>query len=527
MADERVLQANISRREFAQNVADSGLFDSGDLLPESGDFAAEDGAGAARELVAAGKLTPYQADAVMGRRFGELRMGNYEILDRLGAGGMGTVFKARHRRMKRVVALKVLSREVSASSQFASRFQREIETIARLTHPNIVMAFDADEGAAGPFLVMEFVNGRDLASEVTEGGPLSVAAAVDRILQAARGLEYAHAQGIIHRDIKPSNLMRDTQGVVKVADLGLARLNEPGAVSGQTSLTQAGAVVGTVDFMSPEQAVDSGTVDQRADIYSLGCTFCFLLTGRVPYPAGSIMAVMLKHRDAPIPELRAERPDMPPELDALFRRMVAKRPEDRHQTMSEVVKALEQVQSIIGPTGTPTGVPPAQSAALSALPDRTTVFDPAASTGVIQDSGRFEVAPAAGPDATPVQAAVGLTIVLVEPSRVQAGIIRRYLQQLGAGAIHATVSGQEALELAKRQYARVIVSSMHLADMTGVQLARAVLADPGCAGTGFVLATSEADTQELGAIPDHPRVTLMPKPFDPQRLAQAIAAVVG
>src|SRR5262249_8475220 len=160
-------------------------------------------------------------------------------------------FKARHRRMKRIVALKVLSHQGTEAEKFVQRFQREVETIARLSHPNIVMAFDADEGEIGPFLVMEFVNGRDLTTEVTMNGPLSVAAAVDQILQAARGLEYAHSQGIIHRDIKPGNLLRDTEGMVKVADLGLARFNEPGST--QSSLTQAGGVVGTVDFMSPEQ----------------------------------------------------------------------------------------------------------------------------------------------------------------------------------------------------------------------------------------------------------------------------------
>src|SRR5262245_37542572 len=228
----------VSRGEFAQRLAESGLLDAADLLPDAEPTAA-DGAAAARELVAAGKLTGYQADAGLGRRFGELRIGNYEVLDRLGAGGMGTVFKARHRRMKRVVALKVLARQMAESGTFAERFQREVETIARLSHTNIVMAFDADEAEVGPFLVMEFVDGRDLASEVDRAGPLPVADAVDRILQAARGLEYAHGRGIVHRDIKPGNILRDADGVVKVADLGLARLRTADGPSESTSLTQA------------------------------------------------------------------------------------------------------------------------------------------------------------------------------------------------------------------------------------------------------------------------------------------------
>src|SRR5204862_7060000 len=138
--------------------------------------------------------------------------------DRLGAGGMGTVYKARHRRMKRVVAVKVLSRKIAESEHFVQRFQREVEAVARLSHPNIVMAHDADEAEAGHFLVMEFVNGRDLATEAQQRGPLPVAEAVDYILQAARALDYAHNQGIIHRDIKPANLLRDASGLVTVAD---------------------------------------------------------------------------------------------------------------------------------------------------------------------------------------------------------------------------------------------------------------------------------------------------------------------
>ena len=525
MAGERLVAPNVSRAEFARNLAESGLFNAADLLPDSGQPAA-DGASVAQELVDAGKLTSYQADALLHRRFADLRMGNYEILGRLGAGGMGTVFKARHRRMKRVVALKVLSRQAAGSEKFVGRFQREVEAIARLSHPNIVMAFDADEGEAGPFLVMEFVNGRDLASEVETGGPLPAAAAVDRILQAARGLEYAHAQGIVHRDIKPGNLLRDADGVVKVADLGLARLSDTeGGPGGSTSLTQAGTVFGTVDYMSPEQAVDSGDVDQRADIYSLGCTLYFLLTGLPPYQGGTVMAVMLKHRDAPIPCLCAARPDLPAELDAVFRRMVAKTPADRYPTMAELAAALEQLQPRLGAAPNSTGFGAPQSAG-PASPDQTVMYGPAMPAAV--ETGRFELSPAAATEPTPPSASrvVGLTVVLAEPSRTQAGIIRRYLQQLGAGPVHATGAGREALELARRERVGVIVSSMHLADMTGVQLAYAVLADPGCVEIGFVLATSEADTQESGAIPDSPRVVLMPKPFDPQRLEQSIALVV-
>jgi serine/threonine-protein kinase len=514
--------AGVSRAEFAQSLAESGLLDAAVVVPDS----APDGAAAAHRLVEGGKLTRYQADAVLDKRFGDLRIGNYDILDRLGAGGMGTVFKAHHRRMKRVVALKVLTPGVARSERFADRFQREVETIARLTHPNIVMAFDADEGEAGPFLVMEFVDGRDLASEVEKSGPLSVADAVDRIVQAARGLEYAHARGIVHRDIKPGNILRNADGVVKVADLGLARLTAPDGVPGwTTSLTEAGMVVGTAEYMSPEQAVDSGEVDHRADVYSLGCTLYFLLIGHAPYQATSIMALLLKHRDAPIPRVRDARPAVPPELEAVCRRMIAKSPEDRYQSMTEVVRELERVRSLLSPDGLGVG---ARRAAQPTSPDpvgKTIGFDPG-DRGPSADTGALKLSPtdAATPHAGRV---AGLTVVLAEPSRTQAGIIRRYLQQLGAGAVHTAGSGREALELVRRERANLIVSAMHLADVTGAQLARAMLADHNFAGVGFIVATSETDNDEAGAIPDSPRVVVMPKPFDLDRLARSIAAVTG
>ena len=516
---EHLTPPAVPRTEFLQNLAQSGLLEPADLPPESGPA---DGAAVAAELVATGKLTRYQADAVLGRQFADLRMGNYEILDRLGAGGMGTVFKARHRRMKRIVALKVLSKEVSQTPTFAHRFQREVETIARLTHPNIVMAFDADEGDAGPFLVMEFVNGRDLASEVASGGPMAVADAVDRIIQAGRGLGYAHGQGIIHRDIKPGNLLRDADGLVKVADLGLARLTGPGD---HTSLTQAGSIFGTVDYMSPEQAVDSGAVDRRADVYSLGCTLYFLLTGHPPYAGGSLMSVMLKHRDAAIPSLSAARPDVPPDLDAVFARMVAKRPDDRYPSMSEVVRDLEQIRARLPASG---ASPPGRPGAAAAPADRTVALDsPLAPTG--GDATGFELGSGVVIESAPapVNPLARLGAVVAEPSRTQAGIIRNYLKQLGIESVQLTGTGREVIDIVKRGGAGVVVSSLHLSDMTGVQLAVALRGDPHGRDVGFVLATSGSGSELMAGFPQDARTVVMPKPFDLDRLSQAIASVVA
>src|SRR5262245_180725 len=339
-----VIAMKLTRDEFLQNLNDSDLF-SRDELKRILEFVAEsrppDGEAVAQKLISAGTLTPFQAVAIREARFQELVIGNYEVLDRLGAGGMGRVYKARHRRMKRVVALKVLARSVDQSKTFVQRFQREVETVARLSHPNIVIAHDADEAQIGPFLVMEFVNGRDLAAAVLERGPLAIEEAVECILQAARGLHYAHSQGIIHRDIKPANLLRDGTGVVKVADLGLARCNdaiEPPAEA--SALTQTDMIIGTVDFMSPEQTLGLKNLDHRADIYSLGCTLHYLLIGRPPY-VGRLLEILLKHRETPIPSLCATRGDVPATLDQIFQRMVAKRPEDRFDSMAEVVRALE------------------------------------------------------------------------------------------------------------------------------------------------------------------------------------------
>src|SRR5262245_27150218 len=240
-------------RDFLSNLLDSRLLSQDEIEAalEGHDFATmEDVAALAARLVASGKLTAYQLDAIQKREFNNLVIGNYEVLDRLGAGGMGTVFKARHRRMKRIVALKVMGQNLCRDENLVKRFQREVETIARLSHPNIVLAFDADEAEVGHFLVMEFVDGKDLMTLVQQSGPMSLRAGVDSIIQAANGLQYAHDQNIIHRDIKPANLLRDSHGVIKIADLGLARLTADAPETGPAGgLTQAGGIVGTVDYM--------------------------------------------------------------------------------------------------------------------------------------------------------------------------------------------------------------------------------------------------------------------------------------
>jgi len=517
----------ISREEFVRSVNESGLLSGADLRATlGGEAGVSDTRELARSLVDAHRLTPFQADAILAGRLRELCIGNYVVLDRLGAGGMGTVLKARHRSMKRIVALKILLGESAGQDSYAQRFQREVETIAQLSHPNIVMAFDAGETENGLFLVMEFVEGRDLASEVAEAGPLSTADAVESILQAARGLAYAHHHGVVHRDVKPANLLRDTAGLVKVADLGLARLTSESS-SLNASLTQAGSLLGTADYIAPEQALDSTDVDHRVDVYSLGCTLFFLLAGRPPYSAGSLMGLLLKHRDAPLPSLSEARPDVPAALDEIYRRMAAKRAENRYPTMDEVVHALEMVKGAVTLSDTrPDPRGPAPAGAMQTAV--TLAVDPARPPG----SGDFRLtitAPGVGdaPTLSAVRRVADLKVVLVEPSRAQASIVRKYLEELGIENVRATGSGRQALEMARQKGTDVILSSMHLADMTGVQLAQALHDDPGCSGVGLVLSSSDSDGGAASKALDATRTVLLPKPFDLRRLAQALAQATG
>jgi len=273
-----------------------------------------------------------------------VELGEYTILEELGRGGMGQVFRAVHRRMNRQVAIKFLPTSRNESTDTKRRFQREIESIARLSHPNIVTAYDAGESNGRQFLVMELVEGTDLAQHVKQHGPMTVEESLDAVVQAAHGLAHAHNAQIVHRDVKPSNLLRDDSGTIKVTDLGLARFNRPGARSQMelSEVSQSGQVLGTVDYMAPEQAINSKEADHRADIYSLGCSLHYLLTGQAIYGGETVLEKLVAHREKPIPPLTDSRPDVTEEVDRVFRRMVAKKPEYRHQSMDLAIADLEE-----------------------------------------------------------------------------------------------------------------------------------------------------------------------------------------
>ncbi len=294
----------------------------------------------------------------------------YHVLKLLGVGGMGSVFKAEHRVMERLVALKVLNRDLVADSDALKRFRQEVRAAARLNHPNIVTAHDADESGGVHFLVMEYVEGQSLAEFIDRNGRMTVPRACECIRQAAVGLQHAFEKGMVHRDIKPQNLMIGAQGRVKILDFGLARFasersrGDPAAES-QRGLTQTGAIMGTPDYMAPEQATDARRADIRADIYSLGCTLFHLLAGEPPFPDGGALQKVVQHLEKAPRSLSDVRAEVSRELAAVVARMLAKDPAKRYQTPAEVAKALAPFIKLSGsvtPRPAPAPVPkPAKS----------------------------------------------------------------------------------------------------------------------------------------------------------------------
>lgn len=342
----------LSLDQFSRRIVESGLLSDHDLTSFLNSLPAGNRPSEAKVLaqllINCEKLTAYQAQEIYRGAGKRLVLGNYVVLDKIGQGGMGLVLKAEHKRMKRIVAVKVLSAAALNSPDAVARFHREVEAAARLEHPHIVAAYDADESAGTHFLAMQFIEGRDLASLVQESGPLGVADAIECILQAARGLEYAHAKGVIHRDIKPANLLLDREGTVKILDMGLARLTPAAGAAKNAALTETGEIMGTIDYMAPEQALNTKHADQRSDVYSLGLSLWYLLTGRAAYEGETLMEKLMAHQSKPIPSLVEACPAVPAELDRIFRRMVAKSPADRYQTMSEVLADLGLCRESIG-----------------------------------------------------------------------------------------------------------------------------------------------------------------------------------
>ena len=265
------------------------------------------------------------------------RLGKYEIEKKIGAGGMGAVFLGRDTELKRTVALKVLPRDKAENPTLVKRFRAEAQAAAQLRHPNIVAVYDSGEADGYLYIAMEYVEGQDLFEMVTRRGTVPIRRSIDIIKQVSLALQHAYEQNIVHRDIKPSNLLIRRDGVVKLTDLGLARSIDDTL---ETNITRAGTTVGTVDYMSPEQARSSKSADIRSDLYSLGCTWYQMLTGSPPYPDGSVTNKLQAHAVKPVPDPRDKNPQVPEGLTAVIRRMMAKKPEDRYQTPADLLEEL-------------------------------------------------------------------------------------------------------------------------------------------------------------------------------------------
>lgn len=270
----------------------------------------------------------------------------YEVRRVLGAGGMGVVYEAQHRMMGRRVALKVINRKLISMEGAVDRFEREVVAAGSLSHRNIVTAHDAEQAGDLHFLVMEFVDGVSLAELIKKLGPLPIKHACNYAMQTALGLQHAFERGMVHRDIKPQNLMRENDGRIKILDFGLARLaNDFEQEQASEALTGEGVTLGTPDFIAPEQARSSRTADIRADIYSLGCTLFYLLCGQPPFPEGTAIEKILAHCERTPPSILDRRPDAPPALAEVLRRMMAKSPDERYSTPQQVVEALRPLGS--------------------------------------------------------------------------------------------------------------------------------------------------------------------------------------
>jgi serine/threonine protein kinase len=283
-------------------------------------------------------LTEFQAKMLRSGVHKGLVIGPYKILEQIGKGGMGVVFLAEHQKLQRQVAIKVLPKDKTKDKVALERFYREARAVAALDHANIVKAHDVNEHDGLHYFVMEYVKGANLQQVLDQKGPVPWKQAVHYISQACWGLQHASKKGLVHRDIKPGNLLVDKKGGLKILDLGLARCfqNSQDNVTGDLG---DGSIMGSVDYIAPEQALGSDTVDVRTDLYSLGCTFFALVTGKPPFE-GSVALKLAQHQAKAPPRLHDRCPDVPPELSAVVARMMAKKQEDRYATPAEVVTAL-------------------------------------------------------------------------------------------------------------------------------------------------------------------------------------------
>ena len=366
----------MDRSTFLTNLRQSGLVTAEQMAKVAGKLPdTRNAPPLAKTLIDAGLLTRFQAELLLAGKTTGFFLGQYRILDYLGRGGMGRVFKAEHQTMNRIVAVKVLAAHLVKTAKAQQLFQREVRAAGRLVHPNIVTAYDANQIGDRCYLVMEYVDGPNLEELVRQKGPLPVGVACDFVRQAANGLQYAHELGMVHRDMKPANLLVQRPASasptaychVKILDFGLARLATTGpnaAPGGESIMAAENTVLGTPDYLSPEQARNLHSVDIRSDLYSLGCTLYYLLAGRVPFPGGTTLEKLVRHSTVEPPPIEQFRPDVSPPVLAILRRLLAKKPEQRFQNPAELAATLAPfavqgpAQQVAMSGGVPSGAAP-------------------------------------------------------------------------------------------------------------------------------------------------------------------------
>jgi serine/threonine-protein kinase len=338
--------ATLSVESFIDYVERSELVEAGTLQTALDDFRGAHGGELpsdsdilANFLIDRKLLTSWHVEKLMDKKYRGFALGKYRMLRLIGSGGMSTVYLAQHRLLNTQRAIKVLPKRRVKDSSYLQRFHLEAQATSQLDHPNIVRCYDVDNEGDTHYIVMEFIEGKDLNTIVKQEGSLPLELACNYIAQSAAGLAHAHEKGLIHRDVKPANLLVDTKGIVKILDLGLALF----ADNERASLTveHNENVLGTADYLAPEQAVNSHKVDHKADIYGLGCSLYFVLTGHPPFPEGTLAQRIAKHQSQMPEDIRKIRPECPRDLADICVRMMQKRPEKRYANMREVADALE------------------------------------------------------------------------------------------------------------------------------------------------------------------------------------------
>jgi serine/threonine protein kinase len=418
----------------------------------------EDPHAVADQLVTRGLLTRWQADNLLRGKFRGYFLGKFKLLGLLGSGGMSSVYLAEHVWLQRKQAIKVLPKKRVGDASYLERFRLEALATASLSHPHIVRLYDIDQEGDVHYLVMEYVRGETLQAIVARSGPIGYVEAALYVAQAARGLQYAHDAKMVHRDVKPANLLLDDTGTVKILDLGLALMQGDDAAS--LTLLHNENVLGTADYLAPEQALNSHDVDFRADIYGLGCTLYYLLTGHPPFPEGTLAQRISKHLTQSPPDVRSQRPDCPPDLAAVCVKMTQKDPSQRFPSMQAVAETLEAFvhnQPAQDPGPDPSGRPAGFTIELLPAADSDKARpDSSRKT----DSSRKEVRRTASPDqaanpASPSGAGAGgeAVIPVERPVDPEPQILQGTLQPAGQPAREPTEVGDSGkLELGREVF---------------------------------------------------------------------------